>query len=156
VVPSFAIWVAQFPYEEDGSKAVYHIAFNENGEFVVLIGYAGTREVWDVKSGKQDRMLARQRWIPDAIRTRDMGLKKGNSNFDRFYQQSEAEQDGITARADKDGAVVFTDADGNALQTLTFSENKDPHHRAPCLFHDGQFITGTDDGRVLFYELAKP
>lgn len=148
--------VAQFPYEEDGSKAVYHIAFNENGEFVVLIGYAGTREVWDVKSGKQDRMLARQRWIPDAIRTRDMGLKKGNSNFDRFYQQSEAEQDGITARADKDGAVVFTDADGNALQTLTFSENKDPHHRAPCLFHDGQFITGTDDGRVLFYELAKP
>lgn len=148
--------VASIPYDEDGSTAVYYAAFNDNGEFVVLIGYAGTREVWDVKSGKQDKMLARQRWIPDAIRTRDLGLKKGNSDFDRFYQQSEAEHGEVQVRADKDGSVVFTDVDGNALQTLTYPENKDQHHRAPCLFHNGQFITGTDDGRVLFYDLAKP
>lgn len=148
--------VAKFPYNEDGSTVVYHAAFNENGEFVVLIGYAGTREVWDVKDGKQDKMLTRHRWIPDAIRTRDLGLKKGNSSFDRFYQQAEAGHNGITARADKDGTVVFTNADGDLIQKLVYPTNKDPHHRAPCFFHNGQFITGTDDGRVLFYDLARP
>ncbi len=148
--------VAKFPYNEDGSTVVYHTAFNDNGEFVVLIGYAGTREVWDVKDGKQDKMINRHRWIPDAIRTRDLGLKKGNSSFDRFYQQSEAEHNGIVAKADKDGTVVFTNADGDVVQKLVYATNKDQHHRAPCLFHDGQFITGTDDGRVLFYDLAKP
>ncbi len=147
--------VASFPYNEDGATTVYHAAFNDNGEFVVLIGFAGTREVWDVKDGKQDKTLSKHRWIPDAIRTRELGLKKGNSGFDRFYQQMEAQEGGIKSRADKNGAVVFTDADGNALQTLSFPENKDQHHRAPCLFHNGQFITGTDDGRVLFYDLAK-
>ncbi len=147
--------VVAFPYDEDGSGVVYHAAFNENGEYVVLIGFAGTREVWDVKNGKQDKMLAKHRWIPDAIRTRGLGLKKGNSEFDRFYQQAEAEHDGITARAGKNGEVVFIDADGNAVQSLAYPENKDQHHRAPCLFHGGQFITGTDDGRVLFYDLVK-
>lgn len=148
--------VSSFPYDEDGSTAVYYAAFNKNGEYVVLIGHAGTREVWGVKKGERDKMLRNYPWIPDAIRTRELGLRKSNSNFDRFYQQMEAKHGGITARAGEDGAVVFTDADGNALQTLTFPENKDKHHRAPCLFHDGQFITGTDDGRVLFYDLAKP
>ena len=109
-----------------------------------------------MKNGKQDKSLAGHRWIPDAIRTKDLGLKKGNSDFDRFYQQAEAQHGDITVRAAKDGTVVFTDTDGNALQTLTYPENKDQHHRAPCLFHNGQFITGTDDGRVLFYDLAKP
>lgn len=147
--------VAEFPYNEDGSTVVYHAAFNDNGEFVVLIGFAGTREVWDVKDGKQDKVIAKHRWIPDAIRTRELGLKKGNSAFDRFYQQAEATEGAITARAGKDGVVVFTDKDGNALQTLSYPANKDQHHRAPCLFHNGQFITGTDNGQVLFYDLAK-
>ncbi len=148
--------VAEFPYNENGSKTVYHCAFNDNGEFVVLIGFAGTREVWDVKTEKQDKRLAMYKWIPDAIRTRDLGLKKGNSDFDRFYQQGKAEHGDLAAHADKEGTVIFTDPDGNALQTLTFSENKDKLYRAPCLFHNDRFITGTDDGRVLFYELAKP
>lgn len=148
--------VADFNYDEDGTSTVYYGAFNENGEFVVLIGYAGTREVWDVKTGKEDKMIAPYKWIPDAIRTREKGLSKRNSPFDRFYQQTEAKQDGITARADKEGSVVFINAEGNAVQTLYFPGNKDKHHLAPCLFHDGQFITGTDDGRVLFYDLAKP
>ncbi len=148
--------VAAFLYDEDGSTAVYYAAFNENGEYVVLIGFAGTREVWDVKTGKRDKMLSLYKWIPDAIRTRDMGLKKGNSGFDRFYQQAEAKHGAITAKAAGNGAVVFTDADGNALQTLSFPENKDRLYMAPCLFDNGRFITGTDDGRVLFYPLAKP
>lgn len=147
--------VARFPYNEDGSEVVYHASFNDNGEWVVLIGYAGTREVWDVKDGKQDKMIARHKWIPDAIRTRGMGLKKGNSDFDRFYQQVEATEGGITAKADKNGMVVFTDDGGNALQRIAYPDNKDQHHRAPCLFRNGQFITGTDDGRVLFYDLVK-
>ena len=147
--------IADFRYNEDGTSMVYYAAFNENGEFVVLIGYSGKREVWDVKTGKEDKMLASYKWIPDAVRTRDLGLVKANSAFDRFYQQSKAEQDGITARADKLGSVVFTDASGNALQTLTFPENKDKQHLAPCLFHDSWFITGTDDGQVLFYDLVK-
>ena len=123
---------------------------------MVLIGHAGTREVWDVQTGKRDKMLALYKWIPDAIRTRALGLKKGNSDFDRFYQQGEAKHNGITAKADQDGSVVFTNADGSALQTLTFPENRDKQHLAPCLFHEGQFITGTDNGRVLFYDLIKP
>lgn len=147
--------VARFDFEEDGSTAVYHVAFNENGEFVLLIGFTGKREVWDVKSGKQDKMLAEHRsWIPDAVRTKQLGLKLGNSPFDRFYQQEEARHGDITAKADKNGTVVFTNADGDAIQTLAFPENKDQHHRAPCLFTDTEFITGTDDGRVLFYTLA--
>lgn len=147
--------IAEFRYDEDGTSTVYYAAFNENGEFVVLIGYSGKREVWDVKTGKQDKMLALYKWIPDAVRTRDLGLVKANSAFDRFYQQPQAEHDGITARADKAGSVVFTDGAGSALQTLTYPDNKDKHHLAPCLFYDGSFITGTDDGQVLFYDLAK-
>ncbi|MCC6838749.1 MAG: hypothetical protein IT230_01175 [Flavobacteriales bacterium] len=147
--------VAEFAYDEDGSSVVYHADFNENGEYVVLIGFAGTREVWDVKTGKQDKMIARYKWIPDAIRTRELGLKKGNSEFDRYYQQTEAVHNGITARSGKNGDVVFIDPDGNAVQALNFPENRDQHHRAPCVFHNGQFITGTDDGRVLFYDLVK-
>lgn len=146
--------VARFDFEEDGSTAVYHVAFNENGEFVVLIGFTGKREVWDVKNGKQDRMLANHGWIPDAVRTKQLGLKMGNSPFDRFYQQEEAKHGDITAKADKNGVVVFTNTEGAAVQTLKFPENKDQHHRAPCLFTDAEFITGTDDGRVLFYTLA--
>lgn len=147
---------ADFAYNEDATSTVYYGAFNGNGEFVVLIGHAGTREVWDVKTGKQDREIRKYTaWMPDAIRTRELGLKKGNSPFDRYYQQMEAVHDGLVAHAEKDGAVVFTDADGNAVQTLKYPGNKDQHHRAPCLFHEGRFITGTDDGRVLFYDLVK-
>ena len=112
--------------------------------------------MWDVRTGKQDKRLNMYKWIPDAIRTRDLGLKKGNSDFDRFYQQGNATRGDLTAHADKEGSVVFTDANGNALQTLTFPKNKDKLYRAPCLFLDSWFITGTDDGRVLFYDLAKP
>ncbi|MBK6753268.1 MAG: hypothetical protein IPG69_06670 [Flavobacteriales bacterium] len=49
--------------------------------------------------------------------------------------------------------MEFSDVTGQVVQTLTFPENKDQHHKAPCLFMDGQFVTGTDDGRVLFYTL---
>jgi WD40 repeat protein len=148
--------VADFPYNEDATSTVYYGAFNGNGEYVVLIGFGGTREVWDVKTGKQDKEIRKYTdWMPDAIRTRALGLKKGNTPFDRYYQQMEAEHGGLVAHAEKDGAVVFTDAEGNAVQTLAYPKNKDQHHRAPCLFHEGRFITGTDDGRVLFYDLVK-
>ncbi|MBK9422087.1 MAG: WD40 repeat domain-containing protein [Flavobacteriales bacterium] len=148
--------VKEFAYNEDGSNTVYRAIFNENGEYVVLIGLAGTREVWDVKTGKQDKMLALYKWIPDAIRTREMGLKKSNSAFDRFYQQTRAEHGALVAHAEKNGSVVFTDADGNVVQTLDFPTNKDKQHLAPCVFIGDRFVTGTDDGRVLFYDLVKP
>lgn len=117
--------VAEFPYNENGSTTVYHGAFNDNGEYVGTTGFAGTREVWDVKTEKQDKRLAMYKWIPDAIRTRDW-LKKGNSDFDRFYQQGKAEHGNVAAHADKEGTAIFTNhIDGNALQTLAFPENKD-------------------------------
>ena len=147
--------IADFAYDEDGTSTVYYGAFNENGEYVVLIGFTGKREVWDVKTGKRDKNLALYKWIPDAIRTKQLGLKMGNSAFDRFYLQTEAKEGEFTAHAVKDGAVVFTAADGNAVQTLSFPENRDKQHLAPCLFHDGQFITATDNGKVLFYSLVK-
>lgn len=143
-----------FPFAQDKSTAVYHCAFNDNGEYVVLVGATGKREIWDVKNGQQDKMLAKHGWIPDATALKGMGLTIKNSLFDRFYQQSEAVHGDVTAKAAKNGEVVFTAADGGTLQTLKAPLNKDQHHRAPCLFTDTHFVTGTDDGRVLFYPLA--
>lgn len=142
-----------FQYNEDGGTAVYHAAFNDNGEWVVLLGHTGKRTVWDVKSGKQDRVINPHRWIPDPRTVKGMGLDMSNSAFDRFYQQSQTEHNGITVRSGKHGAVEFLDGEGKVLQKLEYPENKDQHHRAPLLFWDKWFITGTDDGRVLFYEV---
>ena len=144
--------VQSFPYAEDGSTAVYHASFNANGEFVVLIGHSGKREVWDVKSGKVDKTLQGHTWIPDPRAVKAMGLDMKNSTFDRFYQQLEARNGDIVAKAVEKGGVEFRDASGTVVQKLSFPENKDQHHRAPCLFTEAQFVTGTDDGRVLFYD----
>lgn len=140
-----------FKFSEDESNVVYYCAFNPNGEYVVLTGYSGKREVWDVKTGEQDREIAPHNWIPDPRATKAMGLQASNSAFDRFYQQTEAGHGAVKAKAVKDGAVEFCDAEGNVMQKLVPPANKDQHHRAPCLFHEQWFITGTDDGRVLFY-----
>lgn len=145
--------VYAFPFEEDKSTTVYHVAFNENGEYVVLIGFTGKRWVYDAKTGKRDPDLYNHRWVPDPRALKAMGLAMGNSPFDRFYQQQEASHDGIKANADRNGAVSFIDGTGAEVQRLAYAENKDQHHRAPCLFASGLFITGTDDGRVLLYDL---
>ncbi|MBP6389529.1 MAG: hypothetical protein KA352_01445 [Flavobacteriales bacterium] len=145
--------VQTFVYNEDGSSTVYHAAFNENGEYVVLIGHSGKRVVGDVKNGKMDRVLNTYTWLPDPRAVKAMGFDMKNSTFDRFYQQLQAKHGDITARSGAKGIVEFSDATGQVVQTLTFPENKDQHHKAPCLFMDGQFVTGTDDGRVLFYTL---
>ena len=145
--------IHSFAFEEDGSKTVYHTGFNENGEYALLIGHTGKRQVWDVKSGKQDKVLAPHKWIPDPRSVKAMGFDMKNSAFDRFYQQMEAEHDGYTFRAVKDGAIEIVDAEGEVVRTIEFPGNKDQHHRAPLLIYDGQLITGTDDGRVLFYDL---
>lgn len=141
------------PFSEDESNVVYYCAFNDNGEFVVLIGYTGKRQVYDVKNGKQEKVLTPHKWIPDPRQTKSLGLQAGNSSFDRFYQQAMSAHHDITARAGVDGGIEFVDDEGTVLQTITQPTNKDPHHRAPCLFHEQWFITGTDDGRVLFYSL---
>jgi len=142
-----------FPYNEDGSTAVYHVGFNENGEFLLLIGYSGKRTVWDVKTGKQEKVLKPHTWIPDPRAVKAMGLDMTNSAFDRFYQQGEVVYNGVTVRAVKNGAVEFVNAEGKVERTITFPENKDQHHRAPLLFHEGHLLIGTDNGLVLFYAL---
>lgn len=144
-----------FPFSEDESNVVYYAAFNDNGEYVVLIGYSGKRQVYDVKTGRQEKDLYDHRWIPDPRATKAMGLQASNSAFDRYYQQGMAGKDGIlTARSQKAGEVEFVDDEGAVMQTLKLGATvKDVHHRAPCLFHDASFITGTEDGRVLFYTL---
>lgn len=142
-----------FPYSEDGRSEVYHCAFNENGEYVLLIGSTGKRQVWDTKTGEQERVLADHRWIPTPGQVRSMGLVPSNSAVDRHYQQTEARRSGTLARSGEQGAVEFVDANGAVVQTLVDAENKDRHHKAPCLFTDTHFITGTDDGRILLYTL---
>ena len=144
--------VRSFPYEEDGGTAVYHVGFNDNGEKVVLIGHSGKRTVWNVKTGDQEKVLRDNMWIPDARAATAMGLTTKNSAFDRFYQQDEATLEDITVRTGKHGLIEFVDDEGTVLQKLEFPENKDQHHRAPLLFWEEWFITGTDDGRVLFYK----
>lgn len=142
-----------FPYSEDGGTTVYHVGFNDNGEFVVLIGHTGKRTVWSVKNGKQEKVISDHRWVPDPRSVKAMGLDMKNSSFDRFYQQDQVEVNGHTARGGKHGLVEFADEEGKVVQKLEFPENKDQHHRSPLLEWDGHLLVGTDDGRVLFYAL---
>lgn len=140
-------------YNEDGSSVVYHVGFNDNGEYAVLIGHSGKRTVWGVKTGKQEKVISDHRWVPDPRAVKAMGLDMKNSSFDRFYQQSEVKLGDDIARSGKHGVVELVDADGKVQQKLEFPENKDQHHRSPLLLHDGQLLIGTDDGRVLFYAI---
>ncbi len=141
------------PYNEDGSMAAYYCAFNENGEYAVLIGHSGKRVVYSMKDGKPQPSLQQHRWVPDPRAVKAMGLDMGNSTFDRFYQQSELRDGGQMFRAGKNGAVDVIDAEGKTVQTLNFPENKDQHHRTPLLRWQEWLLVGTDDGRVLFYKL---
>jgi WD40 repeat protein len=145
--------VHHFDFQEDNSTVVYHAIFNDNGEYVMLAGFTGKREVFDVKTGQKEGDMARFRWLPNSLAMKTLGLKVGNSTFDRYYQQMEARHESVVAKADKDGSIVFTNAEGAAVQTLRFPENKDQSYRAPCLFHGTDFITGTDNGRVMFFSL---
>jgi len=140
-----------FPYAADGGTAVYHVAFNANGEKVVLIGHSGKRAVWNVTTGKEEKVLRENLWIPEASQVRAMGLDMKNSSFDRFYQQTHVEHNGALLRAASNGSVEVLKAD-KVVQVITVAENKDQHHRAPLIIHDGRLLVGTDDGRVLFYE----
>ena len=141
------------PYNEDGGTAVYHVAFNENGEFAVLIGHSGKRTVWNLKNGKQEPSLTQHRWVPDPRAVKAMGLDMANSTFDRFYQQMEVKHRDHTLRSVKHGTVEVLDAEGKVVQKLEDPENKDQHHLAPLLLWEQWLLVGTDDGRVLFYTL---
>ena len=142
-----------FPYGEDGATAVYHVGFNDNGEFVVLIGPSGKRTVWSAAHGAQEKVITPHRWIPDPRAVKAMGLEMSNSAFDRFYQQTEVKIGEATVRAAKKGVVEFVGTDGKVSRTITFPENKDQHHQAPLLVWENFLLIGTDDGRVLFYEV---
>lgn len=149
--------VQEYPYDVDGSSVVYYAAFNENGEYLVLIGFKGKRWLYNTKTAKRDMKTTPHKWIPDPRETAALGFNVRNSDFDRFYQQLEAthpKQD-ITAKAGKDGLVEFVDAEGKTVQKLEFPENKDVHHRSPCYFGPNEefFITGSDAGEVQFYKL---
>lgn len=141
------------PYNEDGSMAVYHAAFNENGEYAVLIGHSGKRVVYSTTSGKPQPSLQQHRWVPDPRAVKAMGLDMSNSTFDRFYQQAELKDGDRMFRAVKDGVVEVSDADGKVIQRLQFPENKDQHHRAPLLRWQEWLLVGADDGRVLFFRM---
>jgi len=142
----------QFAYEADGSTAVYHAAFNANGEKLVLIGHSGKRRVWNITTGEEEKVLRDNLWIPEATAVRAMGLDMKNSGFDRFYQQTEAVHGDLRFRSVENGAVQVLRGD-KPLTTITIPENKDRLYRAPVLVHDGRLLVGTDDGRVLFYTL---
>jgi len=141
-----------FPYSEDGATVVYHVGFNANGEKVVLIGHSGKRTVWNVTNGEQEKVLRENLWIPEATEVRAMGLDTKNSAFDRFYQQTQVEHNGSVYRAAKKGVIEVV-KDDKVIQKITVAENKDQHHLAPLLIFNGQLLAGTDDGRVLFYDL---
>lgn len=141
------------PYNEDGGTAVYYVAFNENGEYAVLIGHSGKRVVWSMKTGKPEPSLVQHRWVPDPRAVKAMGLDMSNSTFDRFYQQVEVKLGDRTLKSSKGGMVNVLDADGKSLQELEQPDNKDQHHVPPVLLWQQWLLTGTDDGRVLFYAI---
>ena len=141
------------PYNEDGSMAAYYCAFNDNGEYAVLIGHSGKRVVYSMKDGKAQPSLQQHRWVPDPRAVKAMGLDMSNSTFDRFYQQKEARHGSYTLGAVKHGVIEVADNEGKTIQRIEVPENKDQHHLAPMLIWQEWLITGTDDGRVLFYKL---
>ncbi len=141
-----------FPYSEDGATVVYYVGFNANGEKVVLIGHSGKRTVWNVTNGEQEKVLRENLWIPEATEVRAMGLDTKNSAFDRFYQQTQVGHNGLVFRAAKKGVIEVV-KDDKVIQQIAVPENKDQHHLAPILIFNGQLLAGTDDGRVLFYDL---
>ena len=139
------------PYNEDGGTAVYHVAFNDNGEYAVLIGHSGKRVVWSMKTGKPEPSLIQHRWVPDPRAVKAMGFEMSNSTFDRFYQQKEVKLGDNVIRSTKHGTVEVVDAEGKVVQELKHPENKDQHHLAPLFLLEQWVLVGTDDGRVLFY-----
>ena len=141
------------PYNEDGSTAVYYVAFNENGEYAVLIGHSGKRVVWSMKTGKSEPSLVQHRWVPDPRAVKAMGLDMSNSTFDRFYQQVEMQRGDRILRSAQGGVVEVLDTEGKTVQRLEQPDNKDQHHVPPLLLWQQLLLTGTDDGRVLFYTL---
>ncbi len=146
--------VYHLDFMEDNSEAVYYALFNENGEYVMLAGFTGKREIWDMKTGKKEGgNLSNFTWMPNSLAMKKLDLKVGNSPFDRYYQQERAVHGELTAQADKNGTISFIGKDGASVQTLLFPENKDQQHRSPCLFNGNEFITGTDKGKVLIYTL---
>ncbi len=140
-------------YNEDKGTAVYYTAFNDNGEYVVLMGHSGKRTVWNMTNGKQEKVITSFRWMPDPRSIKAMGLEMSNSTFDRFYQQGELKTGDVTVRSVKNGAVELVGPDGKVQRTIIFPENKDQHHRAPLLLWENQLLIGTDNGNVLFYDL---
>jgi len=99
--------VFHLAFEEDGSQHVWYAQFNDNGEYVMLAGFTGKREIWDMKTGKKEGGdLSNFAWMPNSLAMKKLNLKVGNSPFDRFYQQETAQHGDITAKADKDGADV--------------------------------------------------
>jgi len=145
--------VYSFPYAEDGGTAVYYVGFNDNGEFAVLIGHTGKRNVWNMASGKQDKIINPHRWIPDARAMKTMGFNMSNTTFDRFYQQKEVRIGDVLVRSVKNGSVEFVGTDDKVTRTMIFPENKDQHHLAPLLLWDKYLLVGTDNGNVLFYDV---
>ncbi|MBK7946650.1 MAG: hypothetical protein IPJ85_15720 [Flavobacteriales bacterium] len=141
------------PYNEDGSMAAYYCAFNDNGEYAVLIGHSGKRVVYSMKDGKPQPSLQQHRWVPDPRAVKAMGLDMSNSTFDRFCQQKEVRHGSHTLRAVKHGVIEVVNDEGKTIQRIEVPENKDQHHLAPMLIWQEWLITGTDDGRVLFYKL---
>jgi WD40 repeat protein len=145
--------VYPFTFAEDGGAAAYHVGFNENGEFAVLIGHSGKRTVWNTATGKQDKIINPHRWIPDARTVKAMGLDMSNSTFDRFYQQKQVRLGDLLVRAVKNGAVEFVDTAGKVTRTISMPENTDQHHLAPLLLWENYLLVGTDNGNVLFYDV---
>ncbi|HQW06547.1 MAG TPA: hypothetical protein PLV08_00070 [Flavobacteriales bacterium] len=144
--------VFAFPYSEDKGTAVYHVGSNDNGEYAVLIGHSGKRTVWNLVTGKQEKVLAAHRWVPDPRAVKAMGLNMSNSTFDRFYQQREVMLGDVTVRAAKNGSVEFVDAEGKVQRTIDYPANKDQHHLAPLLLWDAYLLVGADNGDVYFYK----
>ena len=146
--------VFHLDFMEDNSPAVYYALFNDNGEYVMLAGFTGKREIWDMKKGtKEGGNLSNFDWMPNSLAMKKLNLKIGNSPFDRFYQQAELKDGDRLFRAVKDGVVEVTDAEGKVVQRLQFPENKDQHHRAPLLRWQDWLLVGADDGRVLFFRM---
>lgn len=117
------LWQACLPsgLHEDNSPAVYYALFNDNGEYVMLAGFTGKREIWDMKKGgKEGGNLSNFSWMPNSLAMKKQNLKIGNSPFDRFYQQESAQNGDITAKADKNGVISFIGKDGASVQTLLF------------------------------------
>lgn len=149
-----------FEHDMNGVNSVYYTEYHPEMDFMLTCDYKGKKVYWDANTGKKaGNVRGATDFGPDNRGVIGMGFDNNNPDNKYYYIQTEAQIPGTTivARSTNKGTIQFIDtaADDKVVQELKFPDTKDDYHMYPCwVTPDGKyFVTGTDTGTILFYEL---